>query len=276
LISTFFTHSWVHPPGRQHPFFKSHAYVYELKKKDGDPGNVKKVVVGFRGTWLYPHRMYIQAWVLVGALSNEYSGYPGPQCGVLLRLSNLTWKNIINFINPANWLSNLCSNPASLYHIPLSVFCNCIITIFGPSNFGLGDLYYDLTLIRVPYRPGVMWKWYTYWGTLILQWTSWSRCSCIRRIAAGLIHRPNGRHDSRQEEDPLVHLGFWALWASPEGLAGYNEQGELWQDGNALEPQKRVRGGVLHRLLQEAEEAARNKHKMEIFVVGHSLGGAVS
>jgi hypothetical protein len=42
----------------------------------------------------------------------------------------------------------------TLYNIPLS--------LFAPSNYGLADVYYDVTLIRVPYRTGVVWKWYTY------------------------------------------------------------------------------------------------------------------
>ena len=78
---------------------------------------------------------------------------------------------------------------------------------------------------------------------------------------------------SRPKEDRLapsqkgdVHLGFWSLWAAPEGFAGYDGCGNL----QPMRP---------HRLLLKVQEAlkAREKEKdTEILVVGHSLGGAVS
>jgi hypothetical protein len=132
-----------------------------------------------------------------------------------------------------------------------------------------------------------MWKWYTYWGTLILQGSSWAWARRVfawnRRVAAGLIYRPEGHLDA-ERTNPLVHLGFWALWASPEGFAGYDHQGNLWKPeqtsnpGGSLRTRQPAREGegVLQSVLQEAEEAAEEKEEMEILVVGHSLGGAVS
>jgi len=51
-LESFFTHSWLQKPESQHRFFKSHAYVCQLEKKDGSD-NVNRIVVGFRGTWLH-------------------------------------------------------------------------------------------------------------------------------------------------------------------------------------------------------------------------------
>ncbi|KAK5087510.1 hypothetical protein LTR70_007055 [Exophiala xenobiotica] len=39
---------------------------------------------------------------------------------------------------------------------------------FAPSNYGLADFYHDATVIRIPYRKGTVWKWYSFWGSLIL------------------------------------------------------------------------------------------------------------
>jgi hypothetical protein len=62
-----------------------------------------------------------------------------------------------------------------------------------------------------------------------------------------------------------VHLGFWSLWASPEGFAGYDRFGNL--------PENKPR--VLLKV-QEALNNGREGKGTEILVVGHSLGGAVS
>ncbi|CAH0044692.1 unnamed protein product [Clonostachys solani] len=163
-----------------------------------------------------------------------------------------------------------------------STLSNRMIDIFGPSNYGLADLYYDATLIRVPYRKGVVWKWYTYWGSLVLKGSNWARC-CFpwpRQVAAGLIYRPGGYVDTGPSY-PLVHLGFWALWASPEGFAGYDHYGHLWKEKEVNDsqesqtPREPVREGVLQSVLQRLQESDENQ-RTEILVVGHSLGGAVS
>lgn len=60
-----------------------------------------------------------------------------------------------------------------------------------------------------------------------------------------------------------VHLGFWSLWASPEGFARYDTKGNLSNDNSVLEK------------VTQALEKTKND-ETEIFVVGHSLGGVVS
>ncbi|PNP38782.1 hypothetical protein TGAMA5MH_09005 [Trichoderma gamsii] len=163
----------------------------------------------------------------------------------------------------------------------ISWLSNLSINIFAPSNYGLADLYYDATLIRVPYRTGVVWKWYTYWGTLVLEGSNWMRRCFVRprQVAAGLIFRPDGGVMSGQSS-PLVHLGFWALWASPEGFAGYGRDGNLktldMNNSQASQSprQQRVGVSVIRSVLDEVEKAG--SQKTEILIVGHSLGGAVS
>jgi hypothetical protein len=166
----------------------------------------------------------------------------------------------------------------------LSRFTNWLLDIFAPSNYGLADFYYDATVIRVPYRKKSVWKWYSYWGRLILERTQRhpSRCAGPRRIAADWLARPYSEFpDQRQDDnshlgfesldqlrDGHVHLGFWSLWASPEGFAGYNNEGQLL-DGRDDSP-------LLAHCKEEIEEAKRNNKRTEILVVGHSLGGAVS
>lgn len=60
-----------------------------------------------------------------------------------------------------------------------------------------------------------------------------------------------------------VHLGFWSLWASPEGFARYDKRGKLADDNS-----------VLAKVTEALEKTENND--TEVFVVGHSLGGAVS
>jgi Lipase (class 3) len=134
--------------------------------------------------------------------------------------------------------------------------------IFTPSNYGFSDFYYDAILIRVPYRAGTIWKWYAYWATIILKTPS---CfSWPRAVAEDWISRP--RPELVGNEDAgLVHLGFWSLWASPEGFAGYDREGQLPEGANAR---------ILHHLTKALEDASGRD--TEVLVVGHSLGGAVS
>jgi alpha-beta hydrolase superfamily lysophospholipase len=66
--------------------------------------------------------------------------------------------------------------------------------------------------------------------------------------------QPNGGH---------VHLGFWSLWASPEGFAGYDRQGEVSSTDSVITS------------IKQALKAADGR-KTDVYVVGHSLGGAVS
>ena len=154
---------------------------------------------------------------------------------------------------------------STLYNIPFS--------LFAPSNYGLADIYYDATLIRVPYRTGVVWKWYTYWGTLILGGSDRFRpfWGAPRRVAAGLISRPQGIHVA-DKGNLLVHLGFWALWASAEGFAGYDRFGKLREDEETSDGP--VFQGVMQSVFKKVRDA--KGQQMEILVVGHSLGGAVS
>ena len=97
------------------------------------------------------------------------------------------------------------------------------------------------------------------------------------------MSRPYGDAIS-ERGNGLVHLGFWALWASAEGFGGYDRDGNLWKDQtpNAVQrsqasdsPKQAVREGVLQSVLQLVEKADKSR-KTEILVVGHSLGGAVS
>jgi hypothetical protein len=60
-----------------------------------------------------------------------------------------------------------------------------------------------------------------------------------------------------------VHLGFWSLWASPEGFAGYCRKGDILREPSVMNS---IRGAL------EKTEG----RKTEVCVVGHSLGGAVS
>lgn len=133
--------------------------------------------------------------------------------------------------------------------------------IFTPSGFGPSDFYYDVFLIRVPYRTGPVWKWYTYWGSLIIQRT-WPWMGWPRTVALDWMSRP---YDTLrvEQEGALAHLGFWSLWASPEGFAGH---GRLSEDT----------GRVMHHLRKALEEAEQDRRDTEILVTGHSLGGAVS
>ncbi|KAK8007070.1 hypothetical protein PG989_001060 [Apiospora arundinis] len=149
----------------------------------------------------------------------------------------------------------------------LSRFINWVLDCFAPSNYGLSDFYYDATIIRVPYREGAVWKWYAYWGTLILEWTRRARgwFSGPRRVAADWISRPYCQPQP-QGQDRQVHLGFWSLWASQEGFSGYDGQGDLPGD----------RRGVIQHLRRALQEAQNKNERTEVIVVGHSLGGAVS
>lgn len=139
---------------------------------------------------------------------------------------------------------------------------------FPPSNYGPSDFYYDATIVRIPYTHGTVWKWWAYWGSLVLERT---RLGCLTGVfnparvsAADWISRPS--HD-RIATSGLgdVHLGFWSLWASPEGFAGYDRQGNLRE----REP------GILLKV-HEALVNGQEGKSTEILVVGHSLGGAVS
>lgn len=136
----------------------------------------------------------------------------------------------------------------------------------APSNYGVSDFLHDAILIRIPYRKGTVWKWYSYWGSLILEntasahnWLGWPRT-----VANDWMNRP---HESPKPENNAgdVHLGFWALWASPEGFAGYNRDGKLIDGPDA-------------KIIQQVKEAigGAGDREIEIYVVGHSLGGAVS
>jgi hypothetical protein len=131
------------------------------------------------------------------------------------------------------------------------------------SKYGLSDFYYDAMLIRIPYRKGPIWKWYAYWGSLILQTTSLApRLFTLSRIVARYwMERPNIY--SSEQNAGYVHLGFWSLWASPEGFAGYDSK-----------------GNVLHNdsVITSFRQALAKSHSKDtvVYVVGHSLGGAVS
>jgi len=137
---------------------------------------------------------------------------------------------------------------------------------FAPSNYGLADFYHDATVTRIPYRKGTVWKWYSFWGSLILGRTpgffGWPRT-----VAAHWMSCPY--------DDPItervnehVHLGFWSLWASPEGFAGYDEWRRLSNDSSNYR--------ILEKVIQAVKEAERDGRETEIFGLGHSLGGAVS
>ncbi|KAK5056195.1 hypothetical protein LTR84_012748 [Exophiala bonariae] len=141
---------------------------------------------------------------------------------------------------------------------------NWALDTLAPSNHGLSDFYYDATVIRVPYRQGSVWKWYSFWGMLMLEKTKWV---WPRRVGADLVSKPSGESITARN-DGHVHLGFWALWASPEGFAGF--------DDRANPPTTPSSTGLLGRCQQAITNAQKENRRTEILVVGHSLGGAVS
>ncbi|KAH7138647.1 Alpha/Beta hydrolase protein [Dendryphion nanum] len=132
-----------------------------------------------------------------------------------------------------------------------------------PSNYGFSDFYYDAMLIRIPYRKGTVWKWYAYWGSLILERTRWAHWffTWPRTVAGDWMNKPSSC--SNEPNNGHVHLGFWSLWASPEGFAGYDREGCVSSET-----------GVLQSIRTALEKI--NGEKAELYVVGHSLGGAVS
>jgi hypothetical protein len=132
-----------------------------------------------------------------------------------------------------------------------------------PSNYGVSDFLHNAILIRVPYRKGAVWKWYTYWGSLILEKTS-MRFKPPRTVAAEWMSR-GSPEESTLDNAGHVHLGFWALWASHEGFAGYDEWGNLPEDEKA-KIILQVRTAIVHAGTED----------IDVYVVGHSLGGAVS
>jgi hypothetical protein len=137
---------------------------------------------------------------------------------------------------------------------------------FAPSNYGVSDFLHDAILIRVPYRKGIVWKWYAYWGSLVLERTAsvhaWFRWP--RTVANDWMSRPHGI-TTTENNAGHVHLGFWAMWASPEGFAGYDRDGNLPDGSHA-------------RIIQDVRDALKRAgdRDIEVYVVGHSLGGAVS
>jgi hypothetical protein len=85
------------------------------------------------------------------------------------------------------------------------------------------------------------------------------------------MFRPQGRNVA-DKGNLLVHLGFWALWASAEGFAGYDRFGELRKDEETSDGP--IFQGIIPSVMKKVEDA--KGQEMEILVVGHSLGGAVS
>ncbi|KAH8194183.1 hypothetical protein TruAng_011653 [Truncatella angustata] len=226
----YYSRSWNQSHQHQHRFFKAYAYLLHLRKQD----DVDTIIVGLRGTFNHSTsagRNFIENGVRDGQQ---------PYCSRVI-----------------NWLFDK----------------------FAPSNYGLADFYYDATLIRVPYRKGPVWKWYSYWAMLILGGTQWcpSFFAGPRRIAADWLARPYSEFpgqgtdgDARhldQLKDGHVHLGFWSLWASPEGFAGYNNEGRLLNGDNDSCLLSHCKGAI---------NKAKAHQRTEILVVGHSLGGAVS
>ncbi|KAK5079530.1 hypothetical protein LTR70_009188 [Exophiala xenobiotica] len=146
---------------------------------------------------------------------------------------------------------------------------NYVADKLAPSNYGLADFYNDATLTRIPYQPGTVWKLYSYWGSLILERTQGASnfCAWPRKVAAYWVSRPYNKPVT-ERQNGHVHLGFWSLWASPEGFAGYDSCGSLSNDSEHHR--------ILEKVLQAVSRAERENRKTEIFVAGHSLGGAVS
>jgi len=151
----------------------------------------------------------------------------------------------------------------------LSRTLNHVADKLAPSNYGLADFYHDATLIRVPYRPGTVWKLYSYWGSLILERTQSASnfFAWPRKVATYWVSRPYNQ-PIIERHNGHVHLGFWSLWASPEGFAGYDNCGNLPNDSENHR--------ILKKVLQAVADAERRNRNTEIFVTGHSLGGAVS
>jgi hypothetical protein len=134
-----------------------------------------------------------------------------------------------------------------------------------PSRYGLSDFYYDGMLIRVPYRKGTVWKWYAYWGSLVLERTEWAPrfFAWPRTVATDWITEPN--INSSEPNGGHVHLGFWSLWASPEGFAGFDRQGHVSSEDSIITSVKQALASI-----------KPDNVDIEVYVVGHSLGGAVS
>lgn len=94
-------------------------------------------------------------------------------------------------------------------------------------------------------------------------------------MAAGWISQPYG-YNVHSRRDGLVHLGFWSLWFSAEGFAGFDRYGQLWR--NQYTKTTPVRSGVLQSVYDLVRQAKRANpaRAVEVLVTGHSLGGAVS
>ncbi|KAJ9614400.1 hypothetical protein H2200_002536 [Cladophialophora chaetospira] len=232
-FARFASHSWWRSEKNQFNWFRSQAYFYQYFDQVDD---VNRIVLAFRGTWNDGN-----------ASMTRYST-PDPGASWWAKRGPPAWYN---------WLS-------------LS---------FPPSNIGLSDFYYDAIIVRIPYTDGTVWKWWAYWGAMVLERTrlwflTWLFYP-MRASAADWISRPN--HDRIATSNPSrrvvdtdhgdVHLGFWSLWASPEGFAGYDRSGDL--------PTSAEKRRLLLKV-QEALDAGLEGKQTEILVVGHSLGGAVS
>jgi Lipase (class 3) len=242
----FASHSWLrsHLSGwwlspDEFKWWRSHCYFYHYFDQEEKKN---RIVVAFRGTWM-------------GEGSKGFK--PGKQS----RLSREQFKLMV--LSPSDdnarfWVRN---GPIAWY--------NGFSRRLFPSNYGLSDLYYDATLIRIPYTECTVWKWFACWGSLVLEVTRLGRMSWLfylpRLSAADWISRPDQDRIALPNRG-TVHLGFWALWATPEGFAGYDAWSRYQE-----EKQRRM----LHEVKVALDTGAKDK-ETEIMVVGHSLGGAVS
>jgi hypothetical protein len=70
----------------------------------------------------------------------------------------------------------------------------------------------------------------TEWAPRLFAWP--------RTVAEDWMARPHRNSD--EPSGGHVHLGFWSLWASPEGFAGYDRQGNLSWEASVILGLKRA------------------------------------
>ena len=237
----FNSKSWHKRFETQKRWFRSQSFFYRYYDSRDD---INRIVVAFRGTW--NDKSAEREWHVTKGMSL-------PQVESILITGDTD--------STARWYQRWTSG---VY--------NFFMRSFPPSNLGLSDFYYDAFLIRTPSTEGTVWKWYAYWGSLVLQRTHHPLLSKMfshsRLVAADWLSRPD-KDRIRDADKGDVHLGFWSLWASPEGFAGYKAQPSGTNARSTLIASPRI-------LSRVREAVGQDGKTTKIMVVGHSLGGAVS
>ncbi|EON68821.1 hypothetical protein W97_08079 [Coniosporium apollinis CBS 100218] len=266
----YYSHSWFIPKSSQPKWFRSYAYFCHIKGKPETgvgraDGNKETGTVG--GEEVDREAANVKA---VQREALEGDAIERPVVGE--ERSGVEVEEVIDRIimgfrgtwNDSTGSGRWFHENEALQESLVSRFPTWITNKLTPSSkYGFSDFYYDAMVIRIPYRKGTVWKWYAYWGSLILERTGWARrfFTWPRTVAGDWMTRPN--EPPNELNGGHVHLGFWSLWASPEGFAGYNREGCVSS-----------KESVLHSVRKALKET--NGRKTDVYVVGHSLGGAVS